>query len=95
MGTDWFVSRKKCQSNCREGGAQQEHSLSKAKLRLIEHGHDMDGWPLCATLCACPEISLESNSGQTIKVFPMRLRTELPHVSTYAKRSHTHIKDPI
>ena len=39
----------------------------KPKLSTIERGHRMDVWPLCARLCARPEISPELNSLQTLQ----------------------------
>ena len=50
----------------RVGGAEQEDSLSKARVKHGERGHQMNGWPLRARLCASPEISPESKSVQTL-----------------------------
>ena len=49
----------------RFGHAQWEHSLSKAKLSITEHGHHMDRWLLCTRLCALR--FLVSNSVQTLQ----------------------------
>ena len=67
----------------------------KPKLSTSALGHQMDGRPLCARLCALPEISPESNSVQTLqKSFRVRLQTEVPRVYyRHAKRSHTHVKN--
>ena len=51
----------------RVNGTEQEHSLSKAKSVTIQRGHNMDGWPLCARLCAHPKNSPEGNSVQTLQ----------------------------
>ena len=39
--------------------SKNSHS-QKPELSTIKRGHQMDGWPLCARLCARPEICLES-----------------------------------
>ena len=36
----WYFQRG------RVGGTEQEHSLTKAKLSMIKHGHQMAGWLL-------------------------------------------------
>ena len=51
----------------RVSGAEQEYSLSKARVIHVECGHQMNGWPLCARLCTLLEISSESNSVQTLQ----------------------------
>ena len=48
------------------GLAAQSGKITQCqKASIIKHGHQIDGWLLCAGLCACPEISLESDSLQT------------------------------
>ena len=63
------------------------------------HGHLMDGRLLGARLCAHPKSSLGLNPVQTLqKVLQIRLETEAPPpllVYQPAKRSHTHVKDPV
>ena len=44
--------------------SQWERSLPKAHFKHDWVCHQMNGWPLRARLCSCPEISLESNSVQ-------------------------------
>ena len=78
---------------CRRGESvaqsSPEYSLWKAKLRTIEHGYQIHRWPLCTRLCTSPEISLESNSVQTLqKSFrwnykqrsPMCIRMQKEHI---------------
>ena len=68
----------------------------KPKLSTTERGHQMDGWPLRARLCGRPEISLESNCVQTLTKSPSdETINRGPRVYTHAKRSHTHVKDPV
>ena len=52
----------------RVSGTEEEYHSQKPKLNTIKPDHQMDGWPLCARLRSCPEISQESNSVQTTKV---------------------------
>ena len=68
----------------------------KPMLRTIKHGHQMDGWPLCARLCRHPEISLESNSVQTLqKPFGWDYEPKSPDMCMHARSSHRHVKDPV
>ena len=54
-----------------EGGESVAESKSncsrKPKLSTIEYSQQMDVLPLCARLCAHSEISVESNSVQTLQ----------------------------
>ena len=63
-------------------GAEWECLLSKAKM--IKLAHQMDGWPLCAMLCACPRISPKS--------FGLAWDNNWgpPHVSMHANRFPGH-----
>ena len=45
----------------------------KPKLSMIEHGHQMDGWSLCARLYANPQISPVNSWTDPANVFWMRL----------------------
>ena len=58
-----------------ESVAQSKSTHSrKPELSTSEHGHQMDGWPLCARLCAHPEISSESKfCADSTKILWMRL----------------------
>ena len=56
-------------------------------------GHQLDGWPLCATLRARPEISLVSNSVRTLK--RPSDETEVPSVHTHANKNTQHVQDPV
>ena len=66
----------------------------KTKLSTTECGHKMDGWLLCAR---CPEISLSQSLCRLFqKSFRWDCKPSFPmclHIY-YAKRSHTHVKDP-
>ena len=67
---DWINQLWYCLHNHRgeESVVQSKRTHSqKPKLSTIECGHQMDGWLLCAQLCAWPEIPLESNSMQSLQ----------------------------
>ena len=52
-----------------ESVAQSKSTHSqKPKLSMTECSHQMDWWPLGAKLCACPEISPESNSTKVLQI---------------------------
>ena len=59
----------------------------KPKLSTDERGHQMDGWSLRAGLCGRPEISLESDSVQTLTKSPSdETINREPRVYTHAKK---------
>ena len=68
-----------CSSAREDWGAELEHLIRKAKVQhdTIERGHDMDGWPLHSKLCACPEISPESNYVQILPKHILGLSEQL------------------
>ena len=73
--------------------AQRARALAlkgQVKMSTIERGQHRNEWLLCARLCACPEISPESNSAQdTVKILWMRLYAEDPHEHHIrAKKDH-------
>ena len=82
-------------------GRQLEESVAwsksthsqKPELSTIKCGHQMDGWPLCARLCACPEICLES----TVQPLQRSFRWDQGPPCEYACKNiiYTHIKDPV
>ena len=60
----------------RDSGAEQGHSLER---QARSSGHNMDVWPLRASLCERLKTSPESNSAHALtKVLRMRLWTEVP-----------------
>ena len=68
-------SSNNTKSPTKERAAQRAHSpetWESQKLSATAHGHHVNGWSLCATTstrrCTCPEILLEQNSVQTLKV---------------------------
>lgn len=73
-------------------GAEQKHSVSKARLIMTAHSHCMDSWLFCAKLCTNPKIL--SNLVPTVqKVLRMRLDYKLMFllVYKYAIRSHNYV----
>ena len=54
-------------------------------LSTIERGHQMDGWPLPARLCARPEVSPESNCVRTHKSSNETINRGVPCVYTCKK----------
>ena len=79
-----------------EGGAEQQHSLSKATVK-----HDGEWSPsgrltvTCWALCPSWDFFGVKFWANSTKVFRRRLWTEVPYVRTYGKGSHTHVKDPV
>ena len=69
--------------------------MENPTLRTMERGHQTDGWPLCARLSARPEISLESNSVQTLQNSSDESINRGSRVYTRAKSSHWHVKDSV
>ena len=71
----------------RDSGTGQEHSPSKAKFSMIEHGHHVDEWLLPARLCACTLRFLQRYKfcAHSTKALEMRLLTT--H-TTWRSRSH-------
>lgn len=53
------------------------------------HTHHIDGWTFSARLCIRFKISLEWNSTQSTKIFPMKLWTEVSCVSVHKKITYT------
>ena len=73
-------------SDFRQSQWRRARVLALENKSTIESCHQMDGWPPHARLCAHPEISLESDSVQTLQ---KSFRWD------YKPRSHTHVEDPV
>ena len=91
-----IIRQRKTESVAQSNGSRSQ----KPKLSMIECGHQMDGWPLCARLSAHPEISPESNAAQILqKLFGQdyepRFPLPPPPPPCMQKRSPTHVKDPV
>ena len=86
-----YIKKKMEKGNC-ESVAQSKSTYSqKPQLGMIEHGHQMDGWPLHTRTCTHLEISPETNSVQTLQ----KSFYKVPRVYMHAKNSRMHVKDPV
>ena len=76
----------------RESAAQSSCTHSwKPKLNTTKLSHNIDGWLLCARFCPGPEISLESNSVQTLqRSFGWDYKSGSPCVYIYACKKITY-----
>ena len=75
--------------------SKSTHS-QKPKLSMTEHGHQIDGWKLCARLCTCPEISSVRFCADLTKC-PSDETINRGSLWVYAckKITHMHVKDPV
>ena len=66
QGNSEFFLFASASSQPGERVAQRKSTRYKSRVKYIRHGHYMEEQPLCARLCAHPDISLESDSVQTL-----------------------------
>ena len=68
--------------------------FSKTRVNMIEPGQQMDGWPLRARLCTCPDFSPESHS---VQVPQPSLEWVFNYINRgpHAERSQTQAQEPV